>query len=162
MEEALALLKSILSRLEFLFTRLPGSFVPIRFALGLRLTAREIRGSFRELRLLPLDIRFVLVNRGFLDRKLTSLRQEFDLLAFKFRFQILQGLRLFGEGSHPQFDLAGAVLEFPVLGRVVPDVLRDAHRAELRAAHRAEVRCLGGFGRQRLVVVFPCGVGVER
>src|SRR5713226_1136061 len=35
---------------------------------------------------------------------------------------------------------------------VIPDVLGDFHRAELRAAHRAEVRDLGVFRRQRFVV----------
>src|SRR5262245_25405753 len=47
-------------------------------------------------------------------------------------------------------------------GRVVADLLRDLHRAELRPAHRAEVRELGPVGRQRLVVELACGLGIER
>src|SRR4051794_38961057 len=48
-----------------------------------------------------------------------------------------------------------------VLGCVVPDVLADSHRAELRAAHRAEVGGLGGRGRQRLVVIGASRFRVE-
>src|SRR6266849_4591641 len=44
---------------------------------------------------------------------------------------------------------------------VVAHVLRDLHGAEVRAAHRAEVRHLGAILRQRLVVEFLGGVGIE-
>ena len=45
--------------------------------------------------------------------------------------------------------------------RIIPYILRDLHRAELRAAHGAEVRHLVRFLRQRLVVIFTRGVGIE-
>src|SRR5262245_46052531 len=44
-------------------------------------------------------------------------------------------------------------LPHPVLRRVVPDLLRDLHGAELRPAHRAEVRDLGALRGKRLIVV---------
>ena len=49
-----------------------------------------------------------------------------------------------------------------VLLGVLAHVGGDPHRAELRPAHRAEVRGLRGLGGQRLVVVLPRGVRVER
>jgi hypothetical protein len=45
--------------------------------------------------------------------------------------------------------------------RIIPHVLRDLHRAELRPAHRAEMRDLVGVLRQRFVVVAARGFGIE-
>ena len=45
---------------------------------------------------------------------------------------------------------------------VLPHLLRQLHRAELRTAHRAEVRDLGAVGRQRLVVEGARGHRIER
>src|SRR5205814_544688 len=49
-----------------------------------------------------------------------------------------------------------------VLGGVLPDLLRDLHRAELGTAHRAEVRDLGALGRQGLVVELAGRLRIER
>ena len=70
-------------------------------------------------------------------------------------------------GHHaPRVDRRGCrVRRTPGISRSahrVADVLRDAHRAELRPAHRAEVRGLGGFGGQGFVVEFARGVGIQR
>jgi hypothetical protein len=48
-----------------------------------------------------------------------------------------------------------------LFGGVFADVFGDLHRAEVRAAHGAEVRGLRAFLRQRLVVGFARGDGVE-
>src|ERR687898_3677855 len=48
------------------------------------------------------------------------------------------------------------------LGGVLPHILSDLHRAELRAAHGAEVSHLGALCRERLVMVGTCGDGIER
>src|ERR1051326_1694715 len=45
--------------------------------------------------------------------------------------------------------------------RILPDVLCDLHRAEMRAAHGTEVRGLGAFLRKRLVVKLARGHGIE-
>src|SRR6266498_4423037 len=47
-------------------------------------------------------------------------------------------------------------------GRVVADVLRDLHRAEVGAAHRAEVGKLRAFGGEGLVVELAGGLRVKR
>src|ERR1700694_1894305 len=77
----------------------------------------------------------------------------------------------------PAIDFAAALHELDGLGfhalrqrfllrnalrlGILPHVLRDLHRAEVRAAHRAEVRQLGTFLRQRLVVELARLVGIE-
>ena len=43
-----------------------------------------------------------------------------------------------------------------LLGGVLPHVLGDLHRAEVRTAHGTEVRGLGAFLRQRLMVLGAC------
>src|SRR6202035_1612165 len=53
------------------------------------------------------------------------------------------------------------VLTDTMIARVVADVLRDAHAAELGPAHRAEMRDLGTRGRERLVVHRASGLGIE-
>ena len=50
----------------------------------------------------------------------------------------------------------------PCSARVVANLLRDLHAAELRPAHRTEVRHLRAVGRQRLVVVRARGDRIER
>src|SRR5689334_16944299 len=60
---------------------------------------------------------------------------------------------------HP-FGEGGLLVEL-VLRGVVPDLLCNLHRAEVRAAHRAEVRELGPLLRQRLVVVLARDLWVE-
>src|SRR6185436_4196255 len=79
---------------------------------------------------------------------------EFALVDFGAGGDELGGLLLhpFGEGR---------LLVELILRGVVPDLLRDLHRAEVRAAHRAEVRELGALLRERLVVVLARDLGVE-
>src|SRR6478736_1006132 len=48
-----------------------------------------------------------------------------------------------------------------LLRRVLADILRDLHRAEMRTAHGAEVRELRAVLRQCLVVEFARLVGIE-
>ena len=63
----------------------------------------------------------------------------------------------------PEFlrHLRHALFFFVQSSGVVAHVLRDLHRAELWATHRAEMRNLVRFLRQRLVVIFACGIGIE-
>jgi len=61
--------------------------------------------------------------------------------------------------SNPSFQRF--LFDNALLGGVFADVFRDFHRAEVWAGHGAEVRCLCGFLRQRLVVEFARGEGVE-
>src|SRR4051812_27030005 len=74
---------------------------------------------------------------------------DIDLLA--------HGVELVGHLLHAQRHL----LVVAEARRVVPHVLRDLHRAELRTAHRAEVRDLVRLLGQGLVVVCPRSVGIE-
>src|SRR5579883_3028254 len=80
---------------------------------------------------------------------------------------------LLGLGPHARLDevvrlgragLAGlgARRGCPAGCRCRPQVVADAHRAELGPAHRAEVRGLRRLGRERLVVERPGGGGIER
>jgi hypothetical protein len=64
---------------------------------------------------------------------------------------------VFDGAAHRHAD-AGRIVQ---RGRIVPDVLRDLHRAEFRAAHRAEMGDLVRFLRQGLVVEQARGLGVE-
>src|ERR1051325_1714533 len=71
--------------------------------------------------------------------------------------------------SNWRVDLRSLLAELLRLGRhaglrcrIIPNVLRDLHRAELWPAHRAEMCDLGAVGRQRLVMVCASGDGVER
>ena len=57
--------------------------------------------------------------------------------------------------------LQGLLFRKFLAGGVVPDFLRDLHRAEMRAAHGTEVRELGAFLRQGFVVKFLRLFGVE-
>src|SRR6266540_4511706 len=56
----------------------------------------------------------------------------------------------------------GRLVADPVGLRVLPHVLGDLHRAEVRAAHGAEVRELGALGGERLVVEAARRLRVER
>src|SRR6185369_4853502 len=49
-----------------------------------------------------------------------------------------------------------------LLCRVLPHLLRDLHRAEVRAAHRAKMRELCPLLRQRLVVILLSKLRIER
>src|SRR5215212_10964984 len=69
------------------------------------------------------------------------------------------GDELGGLLSHP-LTQCGLFVDL-LLRRVLPHLLRDLHRAEVRAAHRAEVRELGALLRERLVVVLARDLGVE-
>ncbi|CDN45754.1 Putative uncharacterized protein [Paenibacillus sp. P22] len=69
----------------------------------------------------------------------------------------LERLRLL---LHARLDCLRRVQPFPL--RVIPNVLRDPHAAELRPAHGAEMRALGAFRRERLVVVAHRPLGIER
>src|SRR5262245_12763787 len=73
------------------------------------------------------------------------------------RPDLLEFLRLL---PHPRFN-RGLFIK-SLFRREIADVLRDFHRAEVRAAHRAEVGLFRAFLRQRLVVEFARGFGVER
>src|SRR5437899_13001335 len=56
----------------------------------------------------------------------------------------------------------GRLVADPVGPGVLPHVLGDLHRAEVRAAHGAEVGELGALGGERLVVEAPGRLRVER
>src|SRR6266480_7525653 len=61
---------------------------------------------------------------------------------------------------HPVFDCCALVNR--VFGCILPHVLRDLHRAEVRAAHAAKVRGFGTFAGKGFVVEFARGLGIER
>src|SRR4029434_541363 len=69
-------------------------------------------------------------------------------------------LELFSLLAHPSFNRR--LLIESLLRREIAHVLRDLHRAEMRAAHRAEMGLFRALLRQRLVVEFARGLGVER
>ena len=81
------------------------------------------------------------------------------MLSFRVNLRALfhELLRLF---FHPL--LQRSFLGDALFGGVFADVFGDFHRAEVRAAHGAKVRGLGAVLRQRLVVEFARGHGVER
>src|SRR5438093_1649605 len=86
--------------------------------------------------------------------------------------EVILGSRLPVDLASGRPELGGLLLESldhgrrlladTTLRRVLADLLRDLHRAELRPAHRAEVGELGALGRQRLVVELARGLWIER
>ena len=66
-------------------------------------------------------------------------------------------LRLCGHSFRQSFVFAQAVLR-----GVLPNILGDFHAAEVRPAHRTKVCGLSSFLRQRFVMKFTRGLGIER